>query len=104
MSQLLSRISVAVAATFMPLKVLADVENGFGHGHMYGGFDSAWMMLGPVLWLAVIGLIVWLLVTRMQWSGMSGQSGNKARDALDLRFANGEIDASEYAERRKLLS
>jgi uncharacterized membrane protein len=34
---------------------------------------------------------------------ISGTAGNKALDALNLRLANGEIDAKEYADRKKLM-
>ena len=72
----------------------------WGYGQGYG------MMFGPVLWLIVLGLVVagliWL-VRRLDGHPAQGRQSN-AMAKLDMRFADGEIDAEEYASRKKLLS
>jgi putative membrane protein len=73
-----------------------DMMNwGFGMG----------MMFGPVLWLIVLGLVVagiiWFVRSTYQSAPQHGRSN--ARAELDLRFAKGEIDADDYAARKKLL-
>ena len=78
--------------------------------HMMNWGYGMGMMFGPILWLIVIGLIVagivWMV--RRSDNGATAQqdssSQSKALDVLDMRLANGEIDADEYATRRKLLS
>ncbi len=83
---------------------LADV-NGYGHmmDHDFGygpGF-----MFGPILWIVVLGLIVAGIIWFVRsLDSSSRQDSNKAMAELDLRFARGEIDADEYASRKKLLN
>ncbi len=84
----------------------ADPE-GYGYGHMMGGGGNGFgMVFGPVLWLIVLGLVVagviWLVRRLDEGAGPGRKSGALAE--LDMRFAKGEIDAEEYASRRKLLS
>lgn len=53
-----------------------------------------------ILWLAITAAIVLLII------GLSKQARNNrpdAKDILDRRFANGEIDEAEYNRRKALL-
>ena len=72
-----------------------------GYGYGIG------MLFGPVLWLIVLGLIVagviWL-VRRADPYGAARTAPQDALAELDLRFARGEIDADDYATRKKLLT
>ena len=85
---------------------------------MWGGYGWGWM--GPfmgvsaVLWwvlvvVIVIGVVRWVRSPQVPVyrgatdHGVGGGVGD-AREVLDLRFARGEIDADEYAERRRLLT
>ncbi|MDD7967940.1 SHOCT domain-containing protein [Actinomycetospora sp. DW7H6] len=80
---------------------------------MWGyGWDGGWMVplmgVSAVLWWVlvvaiVVGVVRWLRVAPGGTSGGPGPRG-EARDILDRRFARGEIDADEYAERRRVLS
>lgn len=83
---------------------IADIEGynnmmGWGYGHGFG------LMFGPVLWLVVLGLIVagviWFV--RHLDSGSAPHRQSDALVELDMRFARGEIDAEDYAARKKLL-
>ena len=71
---------------------------GYGHGLE--------MMFGPLLRLIVPGLVVAGII----WMGRRFESSPMVRTAsgalgkLDLRFARGEIDAGDYAARKKLLA
>ncbi|MGR3463273.1 SHOCT domain-containing protein [Limimaricola sp.] len=81
----------------------ADTE---GYGHMMGwGGGGLGMLFGPVLWLIVLGLVVAGVIRLVQRAGPGTGTGEAsgARAELDMRFAKGEIDADEYASRRKLL-
>ena len=97
-------LGAVATATLLAPSAYADADGVYSHGHMSGGYDSAWMMLGPLIWIVAIGMIAWVVMSGTRWSGAGGPSANAAKDALDMRFANGEIDAAEYAERKKLLS
>lgn len=73
--------------------------SGYGRGHMWGnGMWGGGMMF--IFWLIVIVLLalaVWWLV------GSSRRGGAQAREILDRRFANGEIDEQEYKRRKDAL-
>lgn len=79
---------------------------------MYGGWGGwSWMMLMPLLWIALIGVIVWAVVSLAQSGRRSsgppdyGRSGRETpQEILDRRFASGEIDASTYVEARDQLA
>ena len=65
---------------------------GWGAGGWLGGL---WMVL---FWVGTVLLIVWA-VRGMSISRPYGGGG--AVDILEERFARGEIDATELAERRR---
>ena len=96
------RIALIVALAATP--ALADPEY-YGHMMGWGYGNGLGMIFGPVLWLIVLGLTV----AGVLWfaRGLDNQSRPKtssnAMAELDLRLARGEIDAEEYASRKKLL-
>lgn len=87
----------------------ADSVDSYGHAHMMGGYgtDGFGMFLGPVFMLVLLAALVVGIVALIRWmapgSGSSGTTENNALSALDLRLANGDIEAEEYAARKKLL-
>lgn len=91
---------VATAAT----PALADPED-YGHMMGWGYGNGLGMIFGPVLWLLVLGLtvagLIWFVRTLDHQSGHKSTSNAMAE--LDMRFARGEIDAEEYASRKKCL-
>jgi len=80
---------------------------GYGYHHMGGwGFGH---VLGIIL---VVLLIVWLVRLfrfgghhgwRYRHAGYGYGHGSSALDILEERFAKGEIDKTEFEEKRKLL-
>jgi putative membrane protein len=78
---------------------------------MYWDGGWAWMAFIPLLWIALIGLVVWAVVhltRRPSGRGDDTDRGWMPREApeeiLDRRFASGEIDADAYYEARKHLA
>lgn len=75
-----------------------------GHG-MMGGLGGMWLM--PVLWIAVLGLIIWAVAAAVQGSGRSGSSesdsgrADSALEVLKRRYARGDIDREEYEARKR---
>ncbi|MFC0159171.1 MULTISPECIES: SHOCT domain-containing protein [Mameliella] len=72
----------------------ADADGSWG-AHMWGGgfgFMGGLTML--IFWGAVVALIVFLVV-RLRDAPVQPRE-TKALDALQLRFAKGEIDEEEY--------
>lgn len=82
-----------------------DGYGGFGHMMWGGGFG----ILGGLMMLAFWGVIIGLIVVAIRWlsdRNTSGKTNPGPRDALEIlreRFAQGEIDATEYEARRKVL-
>ncbi len=93
---------------------IPDRLGQFNHGHdmMWGG--SQWggfgMVLGPIFMiLIVVGIIAGVIyLLRLFGAAAPGTSRHAAHDrALALlkeRYAKGEIDSQEFAERKKLLA
>lgn len=75
----------------------------------YGGW--AWMAFMPLLWIVLIGAVVWAVVrlTRRP-SGLEdghdrGQGSRETpEEILDRRYASGEIDVDAYTEARARLA
>ncbi len=90
------------AASVLPLMMSAPAALAQGYDHMgYGG----WFFL-PVMMAIIAGLTIGAIVVAVRLLGPGTGSGasRKAQDLLDERFARGEIDKSEYIERRDALN
>ncbi len=82
--------------------------NGYG-GWWGGGIGMALMM--ALIWLPLIGLGIWLVgrVTRPESRSLGTTTEQESavaeppRAILDRRFANGEINAEQYAQMRRTL-
>ena len=69
---------------------------------MMGGFDIMFLM--PILWIVVIGLIVWAVVVAVRRPGESDSSNRPVDSALEIlkrRYARGEINKEEYEAKKK---
>jgi putative membrane protein len=81
---------------------------------MYGyGPGWGWMMLMPLLWIVLLGVIIWAVVRLVPRPGdraygdrgySSGPPRETAQEILDRRYASGEIDADTYTRMRTHLS
>lgn len=77
---------------------------------MYGPWDGGWwgfgMMLFSLLFLGLIVVGVVFVVRSFSDGGRTAHhpGGSRALDILDERFARGEIDKTEYEERRRALT
>lgn len=73
--------------------VSAPLLASAGERWEHGGWWPVW----PLLWLVVLGVIVWAVTRRRDRGGPAG--GDRAREILAERFARGEIGGEEYRER-----
>jgi putative membrane protein len=74
---------------FLPIAPLAAESHWDHHGFW-------WLPFG-LLWLAVLGTVIWLVVRTV---GRDNRSGvERARDILAERYARGEVGVEEYRER-----
>lgn len=80
---------------------------------MYGNWNGwGWMMLMPLLWIAVLAVAVWAVVklTRNTDDHMRRPVDDRSprretpQEILDRRYASGEIDADVYTEARARLA
>ena len=96
------RRNLAIALAIMASPACADSSPHMGD---WGSGYGPGMMLVPVLWLAVLGVVI----VGVTWGilRLLAQSPHpKASDAqreLDLRLARGDITVEEHAARRKAL-
>ncbi len=72
------------------------------HGSGFWGMGP-WMWL---VWLLILGGIVWAVYAITRQSDGTGQSEKNltAGEILELRYARGEISTQEYEERRGTLA
>ena len=75
---------------------------------MMGVFGAMGLM--SIIWIAVLGLIIWGIVALVRGAGqprgtdtVSGQP-DSALEVLKKRYARGEINKEEYEEKKKDLA
>ncbi len=91
--RILPAVLAAPVVALAALPALAQPMHPYGYGHM--GFGSL------VFWVVIIGLVVWAVRhRRLPWF----EGRNNAMTILRERYARGEVNAEEFAERKKHLS
>jgi putative membrane protein len=66
--------------------------------------DHGWWPIWPLLWLLVIGAVIWFVARRRSSQGRPQDGNDRAKSILAERFARGEISGEEYRERLEQLS
>ncbi len=102
-------ISVIIVAILIILSVVIGyfwVGQGDGYGMMGPGMMEGFgfMFLMPIVWIVVLGLIIWAVVTAIHSSRESDSTAHKTDSPLEIlkrRYAQGEIDKEEYQEKKK---
>ncbi|KIQ67163.1 hypothetical protein TR51_07475 [Kitasatospora griseola] len=72
----------------------------------YGHWPGPWVLVFPFFWLLVVVLVV-LVLRRAVWrrrGWCGGHTEHAPLAVLGRRYAQGEIDADEYRERRAVLT
>lgn len=67
------------------------------------GEHSGWWPIWPLLWIAVIGTVVWFVLRRRAAPAGASDGSARAKEILAERFARGEITTEEYRERLEQL-
>ncbi|MFG2121985.1 SHOCT domain-containing protein [Streptomyces sp. NPDC048710] len=77
----------------------------------WNGGGWAWMVFMPLLWVVLLGLVIWAVVRLTHPAGHDSSSHGwkqppreTPKEILDRRFASGEIDAATYTEARERLA
>jgi len=75
------------------------------HYHGFGGMGLG-MGLGWIIGIVVLAVVIWLLVRTVsqQNNQIDSRREKTALDILKERYARGEIDKSEFEEKKKDLS
>ena len=84
----------------------------YGHDMMWGGgqWGGFGMALGPILMILIVVGIVTGIIYLLRLFGMAGPTASshathdRALALLKERYAKGEIDSTEFTERKKLLT
>lgn len=74
--------------------------NWYGDGTGWMGWGGMFFM--SLFWILLIGLGIWL-VTSLTRRDRPTEKLESPRQILDRRLASGEIDATEYAQARRLI-
>ena len=100
-------IIVGIAVILPLIFGLISGWQGYGYGMMghgvMGSFGWWWFM--PIFMIIFWGLVIWGIVALVRsLSGSRGSDSSKADSALDVlkkRYARGEIDKTEFEEKKK---
>lgn len=113
-SSLMAAGGIATTSALAQVGEIPERSGLYYHGHdtMWGGgqWGGFGMVLGPVFMiLIVIGIVAGTIyLLRLFGAARPSGSGHAAHDRamalLKERFAKGEIDTEEFAERKKLLA
>nr|WP_306268736.1 SHOCT domain-containing protein [Pararhizobium sp. IMCC3301] len=102
----------ALAATLISLPALAQTPAD-GSRYWHYGSDWGWghMVFGSLMMVLFWGALIVAIVFAVRWLGTGSSQGaslaserNKALDILQQRFARGEIDQEEFADRKRHLT
>lgn len=74
---------------------------------MMGGGGGAMFGFGMLLWIVILGLIIWAVVQATNRSAQHGpthpSSTQSTKEILDARLARGEISVDEYKKLRETI-
>ncbi|MDX1809697.1 MAG: SHOCT domain-containing protein [Sulfurospirillaceae bacterium] len=92
-------ISSLVTNVFAQSGSTNDEEGMIGYWMMKGGIGMgfSWVVL------ILIGVVVYYMFNKKNNQDENDKHAPSARDILDQRFANGEIDKKEYEEKKEIL-
>jgi len=85
------------------MHILSLIAQATGRGDWGPGWDGAgggpWWLLFPLLWIVLIGTVIWLVARDRHRRPDSASPSQRATEILATRFARGEIDSEEYHRR-----
>jgi len=107
-------LCMATTSAMAQVGEISDRGGLYNHGHdmMWGGgqWGGFGMALGPILMILIVVGIVTGIIYLLRLFGMAGPTASshathdRALALLKERYAKGEIDSTEFTERKKLLT
>lgn len=79
------------------VNVLEMASRAATHSGWAGGWGGPWWLFVPLLWIALVATVIWLVARRKDGRDEAPASG--AVGILAARYARGEIDTEEYRSR-----
>jgi len=102
----LAAASAALPPLLLPLAAWAQQGEPYYHTHRWEGGGHAWFF-GPLMMLVFVAVLLGAVVLLARWLGVGAgghvPAGKAPLDILKERFARGEIDKSEFEDRRRVL-
>ena len=117
-----AKTALIAGSIFIAILVIIPLAFGFASGWENWGRGTAWSgMMGPgmmtglggwpimgILWLVIVGLIAWFIVSLVRSSGATAPGTTIAHDqaleVLKTRYARGEITKEEFEDKRRGLA
>jgi putative membrane protein len=114
-------LTIALSAILLSSAALGQAQTQperYYYGPHMMGWGGGWygMIIGPLMMLIVLGAVIALVALAVSWVGASWRNashaaaaeanppgGRKALEILNERFARGEIDKTEFEERKRVL-
>jgi len=72
-------------------------------GYSLSGPGMLMMSLGSIIFIVLIAVLIWTLVTRQRTNTMQQSSALSAMEMLRQRYVRGEIDAATFEQMRAQL-
>lgn len=72
-------------------------------GYGFNWLSMTLMMLGGSLWIVLLVVLAWAVLSRFNQHTIQPESGPTARELLSQRYVRGEINASTFEEMRERL-
>lgn len=107
------KTAIIIGGIVVAILIILPLVFGLISGWQYGG----WGMMGPgmmggfggmglmsLVWIAVLGLIIWAVVAAVRHPAESSSSPDSAMNVLQRRYARGEINKEEYENKKKDLA
>lgn len=111
---IVAAFSVAATSAMAQVGEIPSRSGSYDHGHdmMWGGnqWGGLGMIVGPIFMILIVVGIVAGIIYLLGLSGTIGPASkthaaqDRALSVLKERYAKGEIDSTEFTERKKLLA
>lgn len=97
----MKKLVTALALIGLPVVAMAQYGGSFHNGGHMMGFGGGGFMFMGLFWLALLGIVIWIVITLAKNSrsmGSSSEGHDASVQIVRSRFAKGEITKDEMDE------